>query len=312
MKRSLEGECALFEVSNLRVGGALGLNPTLLIGSIFYRGDKLLENEEGTSFNRERARIELEEAERLCEELALQFGVDVVFPSVKSVDSILPFMAEFESLVLFLDSPDPKARIRSYKFSRELGLEERVVVNGISVDTSNEELEAIRDSKIEAAVLLVFDPKNPYYSIMPESKLEILKKLLLLTEEAKISKKLVDIVVLDPGSLGLCALALRMVREKYRFPVGCAPANALGGVSKKLFSEAGATGIHSSTAAILRCYGADFIMYGPVRRIRYVAYALATTDSILATMRGLRTKSKTLHPLTKFFKKVQKTFTSPW
>lgn len=307
--RMIDVESVEYEVANVKLGGVLGKNPTLLIGTIFYRGDKLLGKEDGTCIDKNRAKIEVEDAMRLSENLGLQFGLDVVFPSVESVDYILPFMVEFENLLLFLDSPNPKARVKAYQRSRELGVEDRVVANGIYPEMEVEEVNAIRESKIKAGLLLAFDPRNPYYSLKPESKLELLKGMLETCKAAALEKPIVDVVVLDPGSIGLAVKSLELVKREYKLPTGCAPANALGGVSKKLFSEVGASGIHSGVASLLRCYGADFIMYGPVRRIRYVAYAIATIDSILAVMSGVRV-SKYRHPLNNFFKNIQKTFVS--
>lgn len=83
--------------------------------------------------------------------------------------------------------------------SSELGLIHRVVANGIYVNTSEEEIETLRESKIENAILLAFDPVNPYQSIHPEDRLEIIRsKLLEIASKAGVKGILIDAVALDP------------------------------------------------------------------------------------------------------------------
>lgn len=112
--------------------------------------------------------------------------------------------------------------------SSELGLIHRVVANGIYVNTSEEEIETLRESKIENAILLAFDPANPYQSIHPEDRLEIIRsKLLEIASKAGVKGILIDAVVLDPASIGLSASTIYLVKNELGYPSGCAPANAL-------------------------------------------------------------------------------------
>jgi len=113
------------------------------------------------------------------------------------------------------------------------------------------------------------------------------------------------------ASIALSAEAIKAFREELRLPSGCAPANALGPISKKTMSYfEEAIGIHSAVITLLRLSGADFIFYGPVRRAKYVASAAAMSDALLAytLMReGLRISRR--HPLRTILRVVQKMFT---
>ncbi len=300
------------KIGSITIGGVPGDNPVLLIGSLFYHGDKLLIDERKGVIDKEKARKQLAEAKMLAEEYGVHFAIDLILPSIESVDNIMSFITEFEDLVLFLDSPDPNARIRAYILSKENGITSRVVANGIYNNTTERELEALRDASINTAVLLAFDPANPHQSMMPSDRLRVLEeKLLPLAKKADIENILVDAVVLDPASIGISASTIKLVKDKYGFPSGCAPANALGPVSKTRFKIEEVAGIHGGTAVFLRLMGADFIMYGPVKRIKYVAPAVAFADGLLgylARYEGVRISRK--HPLRKILKNVQKMFTS--
>ncbi len=300
------------KIGSITIGGVPGDNPVLLVGSLFYHGDKLLLDEEKGVVDEEKARKQLIDAKTLAEEYGVYFAVDLILPSVKSIDNIMSFVAEFEDLVLFLDSPDPNARVRAYSLVKEYGINHRVVANGIYTNTGEEELKALRNADINTAVLLAFDPANPHQSMMPSDRLRVLEeKLLPLAEKAGIENILVDAVVLDPASISISASTIRLVKDKYGFPSGCAPANALGPVSKTRFRLEEVAGIHGGTSVFLRLMGADFIMYGPVKRIKYVAPAVAFVDGLLgylARYEGIRVNRE--HPLRKILKNVQKMFTS--
>ena len=298
-----------FDIAGVKLGGELGENPTLLVGSVFYHGDKLLANEEEGVFSREKARRVIEDAASLADRYGLRFGLDVIFPSPRSVDRIMPFVSELD-LPLFLDSPSRDARIKAYSMAKELGLANRCVANGIGVTTDEEELRAIRESGIRAAVLLAFDPRNPAASMRPEARLEIVRGALLpKAEKAGVDKPLLDAIVLDPASIAISAEAVRLFRTELGLPSGCAPANALGPVSKKAFSPEEVISIHSAVAVMLRVFGTDFILYGPVKRIKHLAPAVAMVDGLLgylAKQRGARVGRG--HPMRTLLRRVQQLF----
>ncbi len=291
------------------IGGEPGENPTWLVGSLFYMGDKALLDEKGV-IDKGLVEKRINEALSIADEYGLVFAVDLVFPSVESVEPILDYMAGFDDLVLFLDSPDPEARARSYLLAREKGLLDRVVGNGLYTDSPGGELEAIKESGLQYIVAMAFDPRNPAGSISPESRIRLLEEVLIpKAMEVGVENILVDAIVIDPASIALSAETIRLVKEKHGYPSGCAPANALGPVSKKRVGVESMISIHGGAAVFLRAIGADFIMYGPVSRIKYVAEAVALTDSLLAySLKQRGVKIPRSHPLYKYLRKIQKLF----
>jgi tetrahydromethanopterin S-methyltransferase subunit H len=69
--------------------------------------------------------------------------------------------------------------------------------------------------------------------------------------------------------------------------------------------------VHGTVAAMLRVLGADYVMYGPIGRIKYIAQSVAVADSLLGYM--LRREGAKLppnHPLRRFWREIQKLFAS--
>ncbi|MET1160082.1 MAG: tetrahydromethanopterin S-methyltransferase subunit H [Thermoprotei archaeon] len=296
-----------YRIGQYIIGGLPGENPVWLVGSIFYLGDKLLLSEKG-EFDRLGASEKIEEASNIAEEYGVVFGLDVVFPSSESVDKILPFVAEYD-IPLFLDSPDPLVRAKSYRLAREIGVNDRSIANGVFIDSPYEEIEALRDSGIKTTVVMLFDPRKPAETLYPENRIKLLDKLLELARKAGIENIIVDAIVIDPASIAFSAETVYLVKKNYGYPSGCAPANALGPASKKSIGIENMYGVHGGIAAYLRLHGADYIMYGPLSRIKYIAPVVSIIDSLLGySLRRKGISISGVHPLKKLFREIQKLF----
>ncbi len=296
----------------VKIGGRLGEFPTLMVGSVLFEGDPSLVDPFNGVIDAESVMRAIALGKEIIEDKGLQFGVDFIIPSKNLAEKVAELIAE-AGVLAFVDSPDPEAKAVAYRAIKDLGAEEIAVANGIDITSTEDELRALKSSGIEAAVLLAFNPMDPLKSIMPEEKVKILKEVLIPKAlDAGIKVLLADAVVLDPASIALSAEAIKAIRDELEIPAGCAPANALGNVSKKNFRiPEDAVGAHSAITTYLRLHGADFIFYGPVKRAKYVASAAAVTDAMLAyslKRRGAKIETRK-HPMKLMLKELQKLFT---
>jgi len=308
---SFSVEQKVFEVYGVKFGGVPGLNPTVVIGSLFYTGDRKLVNACEGVIDKEATIREIEFAKSVAEEYGLKLAIDLIGSSTKLFEKTLPLIADIANTPILIDSPSPKVRIAGYKLAYEIGVSDRCIANGLYINSPREEYEAIREYKIAASVVMGFDPSRASTTLTPSSRLELVtNKLIPKARHYGIDRILLDAVVLDPSSISLCGITIRLFKDKLGLPSGAAPANALGQVSKRSFRVEDATGIHSSSAVYLRLMGADFIFYGPLKRIKYIASALSTVDSLLGYL--LRLEGKRLdrqHPISKLLKRLHHVFT---
>lgn len=300
-----------FIIADTTFGGMPGSRPTVLIGSLFYTGDKSVINHKEGIIDKKKVENSIRKAEEVAEKYSLPLAIDLVAYTSKAMENYLSFICDLTNAPIFLDGVEEEARVRAYQLAKELGLNHRVIGNAIYTHTKDDELMVIKENNIEAMVLMAFDAVNPASSLMPNDRIKILKENLLpKAEKANVKKPLVDVVVLDPASIALSSATISRIKEKYGLPTGCAPANALGSISKKTFGEEGAFGIQGGTAVFLQMSAADFIFYGPIGRIKYVAPAVAITDAYLgylSRLEGERPPRK--HPYNTLLRKIQRFFT---
>ncbi|NPA99327.1 MAG: tetrahydromethanopterin S-methyltransferase subunit H [Crenarchaeota archaeon] len=293
---------------NIVIGGLPGLKPLLMVGSVFYIGDKCLGRE---GIDRSCVEEKYSRAVEAADKYGLKLGVDLIVPDKSLAEQIVDTIDLFSPPV-FLDVPDEDARTLVYKMVKEKDLGDRIVANGIDPYTGEELLRLMRDAGIDSAVLLLFDPKNPTGSLRPHDRLDLLEeKLLPLVMKYGFKNLLVDAIVLDPASIALSSETIFLVKKKHGLPSGCAPANSIGVISRKKHGSQTYYSVNAAVIAYLRTMGADYIMYGPMKRLETLAEAAATIDSLLAynhLQEGKRIPRS--HPLRKYWKNIQRLFTS--
>lgn len=293
---------------NIVLGGFPGEKPLLMIGSVFYMGDKCLTDD---SVSRECVEDKYTRALEAADKYGLIVGVDLIIPDKSFAEKIVDIMDLFRPPV-FLDVPDEDARPIAYRLVEEKGLGSRVVANGIDPYMDEELLGLIRGAGIDSAVLLLFDPKNPTSSLKPGDRLSLLEeKLVPVAIRHGFKNILVDAIVLDPASIALSGETIYLVKKKHGLPSGCAPANSIGIISRKKHGSQTYYSVNAAVIAYLRTMGADYIMYGPIKRLETLAEAAATIDSLLAyshLQEGKRIPRN--HPLRKYWKNIQRLFAS--
>ncbi len=111
-----------YDIKGVKVGGQPGQYPTVMIGSIFYHGDKIVENEEEGIFDKKKA------DERLNKEaeLSAKFGnpriVDVVASFPSAAAKYVKYIADATDSPFLIDGTTESVRIaRSENCKRNWG-----------------------------------------------------------------------------------------------------------------------------------------------------------------------------------------------
>lgn len=299
-------EQKVYDVAGVKIGGQPGEHPTVLIGTIFYDGHKIVEDSSKGKFDRKRAEELINRQDEISDETGVPCILDVVGEHSDALIKYIGFVSEVTDTPFLMDGIDADTRLETLRFIVESGLEERTVYNSIFKEADENELKTIRDTKVNSCILFSYsnDPS-------PEAKLELLenvpgknKGLLEMAGKAGISQPMIDTAVLDVPSIGLSSRAAQLIKQKYGLPSGCAPANGLSlWRTTSTFSREFYRACESSAAVFVQSLGGDFILYGPIESAPTVFPAVATYDGILAYTAKweVRTSPRSSHPLFKLF-----------
>jgi len=301
-----EKEQKMFRVGNFQVGGQPGELPTVLIGTIFYQDDKIVENEKTGEFDKQKAEEFIAKQSELSEKTGNPCMIDVVGFSPEAICRYIDFVANLTDAPILVYSPSTDVKISAIQHSAEVGISNRIIYNHIAYFTKEEEVTSLREAEIKSAVILAFNLSNPRST----GRIEILngtstqESLLQLAERSGVENILVDGAPCDIPGVGMAAKAIHLIKDNFGLPAGGTPYRQLlqwtrlkeyGVVAKKTCM--------ASCLTVLQHAGADFLLYGPIKNAEITFPAVAMTDAIIAyAMReeGIKTKTKN-HPLYKIF-----------
>jgi len=271
-------EQMVFEIAGVKIGGNIGENPTVMIGSIFYKGDKTVKDEINGEFDQEAAKKLIVKTEELSEKTGLPAMLDVISTNPKSAEKYLRFAAETTEMPLLIDAVSHEAAIRSLEVARDLGIEERTIYNSISPDTKESIYRKIKEVNLKSAIVLTYSTRA---IISSKERVRFLESLIPKVKAAGIENILVDTVVMDISTLGLACKAIYEVKDQYGYPAGCSAHNAVSSwkaLRKK--KDPLLTSVCSSVASSLPvAIGADFILYGPINDAEYIFPAICLIDA---------------------------------
>jgi tetrahydromethanopterin S-methyltransferase subunit H len=294
----------VYDIGGVKIGGERVETPTVLIGTIFYSGHKIVENPAKGLFNKAKAEEILNAQDELAEITGNPCMVDVVGDTPEGMVRYVEFVSDATDSPFLLDGVNAETRIHAVRYVEEVGLTSRAVYSTISHTTKEAELRTIKDAGIESAIVFAFSTYDP----TPEGKLSLLKKmdggpgLLEMAEKAGVAKPIIDTAVLDISSLALACKAIRMVKDEYGYPAGCAPANGMSLWKKARRDKSYYKASEVSASVYTVSMGADFILYGPITSAKTVFPAVATYEALM----GYRSKWEGVkpaegHPVYKMF-----------
>jgi tetrahydromethanopterin S-methyltransferase subunit H len=278
-------EQKIFDIGGVKIGGQPGQLPTVMIGSIFYHGDKVINNEEEGTFDK----VQAEEILRAEAEVSQKTGnpriVDVCGAWPKAIVKFIDFVSERIEGPFLVDGTTAAVRAVAAKHVGEIGLSDRAVFNSISPEAKPEELEAIKDAKITASILLTYNSKNMTIA----GKLSTLrdspdrKGLISVVLEAGVHKMLVDTTVLDIPDPGPVAKACYTVKKEFGLPSGAGVHNAVDRWVSRKKQDPLAYRINNAVAHVTPIVmGANFLLYGPAKRAAEIYPACGLADAYVS------------------------------
>lgn len=274
---NFKSEQKIFRIGSVNVGGLPGQRPVVLVGTLFYHGQRLVKDENVGTFDEEAAESLVKAQDEMSDKTGSPCMIDVVGASVPAMKRHLEFVADHTKAPIMIDSPSADMRVTGLSYAREQGILDRVVYNSINPMSKPDELKAVQASGVSSAVLLAYNMKD----FSSNGRITAVKELVSKKGEFGAEKLLIDTCVLDLPTLGQALRALFELKNELGYPVGCGAHNAVAlwkGLKTKMGEQAVKpclAAVNAATASV----GADFILYGPIDNAKVVFPAVAMVDA---------------------------------
>jgi tetrahydromethanopterin S-methyltransferase subunit H len=293
-------------VAGVKFGGQPGELPSVLCGTIFYHGHKIVEDEERGIFDRKAAERLISRQEELSEETGCPCVLHLYARSTLAFEKYLDFIEPVWNGPFIIDSADAATRGSAALLASELGYADRAIYNSISLATDEREAQALLDSEVDSAIILAYNPAEPGV----DGSLAVLetggkvreKGLLPMAREMGLVNLLIDPAVVPLGSGAGSALRFSVAaKARLGLPIGSGIHNAVSSwpwLSQKemmvrKFCDAAA-------AAMQLIAAADFLLYVPIESADIIFPAAAMADILVAeAVRDLEIAPGEMHPLHK-------------
>lgn len=278
-----QAEQKRYTFGKVSIGGALGENPTVLVGSIFYHKQKSIDfNEETGEFNHSEAERLVKTQEEFSDKTGLPCMLDVVIPSKKWIGKVLDFVDSVGTTPIFLDAPSAEIRVAALDYVRQTGILDKCIYNSLTPESKPDEFGKIKEVGLKAAVLLAYNTRD----MTATGRVNAIKQILPLAVQNNIEKMLIDTCVLDVPTLGSAFKAIFDLKNELGYPAGCGAHNAIGtwrGLKKKMGTQA-VKPCSAVANALTIAAGADWILYGPVEDAAFVFPAVAMVNAAFAQL----------------------------
>ena len=303
---NFERDQQIVQIGDVEFGGQPGELPTVLIGSLFYQGQKILEDPIKGIFAKSKAEELINTQEELSEQTGIPHCVDVVGETPEAIIRALEFVAETTEAPLLIGGVNKITRLAGASYVKDVGLESRAVYNTLGGDATDEEIKGIREIGIKSGILLAYSIHHLY----PKDKVKLLlgsekePGLLDTANQAGFENILVDTAVIDMPGVVLATEAIYWIKKELGIPTGTAPTNSIDNWTRIKEFTFGSTVCYPGISIFAQTMGADFIFYGAIERAPKIFPACAMTDALIAyrarIINKIRPKTKE-HPLYKIF-----------
>ena len=302
----LSKEQKVCEVGGVKFGGQPGEYPTVVVSSIFQKGDKVFEGKRKEGFDEKRAEELLKTQDKLWQETGVPGMADIVANTGKEFQTFIDFVTSVTDMPFCIDAWVMKPKLEGAAYCAEKGLLDRMFYNSLTVweQDLETEIREISQMGVKHVLLVAFDQEDQ----MPSGRISGTQKLLDAIDKvgAKFESIFVDTSVMNGPATAFCGVANRMVKEKWGFPTASAPSNGsyMWKEARELWGFKGWSAADSALEALSSFFYHDMIFSGPMAGAPRIFPAVAMADAFTATAAFAETKKlpkDSNHPLFKRF-----------
>ncbi len=300
--RRFNTEQKVYDIAKVKVGGQPGELPTFVIGSIFWLGQKMVQDANKGIFDAQEAEKIINTIQTQSDQSGVPYGLDVVGTTEEAFSKYIDFVAKHCEAPIMLDAMSPKTRMAAADMVKKMGLADRCFYNSVYKGVTDAELAKLKESGIKMSIVLADNPKDNSL----DGKMKIIEEALALADKGGITKPLIDTAIpAFAPDMGTAVRTIPIMKEKYGHPVGLGSGNVvttMGWVKAHVGKEF-RQGCATATHAIMQTMGANWLMVGPAERAEWFMPSIAVVDTYIASAAAdLETRPLSDdHPIFKLF-----------
>ena len=130
----LSTEQRIYEIGGVKIGGQPGEYPTVLVPSIFQKGDRVFEGtKRKEGFNKKRAEAILKNTAMLSEQTGIPCMADIVANTGEEFRTYVDFVTSVTEMPFCIDAWVMKAKLQGARYCAEKGLLDRMFYNSLTI-----------------------------------------------------------------------------------------------------------------------------------------------------------------------------------
>ncbi len=281
---SFTSDQKIIELNDFKIGGLPGENPTLMMGSLFYKDEFETPKE-----SLDEASQLIQKQRDLADKTALNPMADILIHEKDEVEWKIDFALDNISGMFSLDIPEAEVRIKALEYLKELNALDRVLYNSLNLGLTDEELEVLQENPPEAAIGLAYNPQDHGVQgrlDVIENGGDLLSKGILKRAKEIDTKVLLDTAA-TPFGEGACETlrAIPVFKSEIGLPVGCSLHNTVQSwlwLKEYEDREDVEPVLDTAVDGLPVTLGADFIYYGPIENAKNEFPTIAMVDKLIA------------------------------
>jgi tetrahydromethanopterin S-methyltransferase subunit H len=304
---SFDTEQQVCEVGGVKFGGLPGEYPTVVVPSIFQKGDKVFEGaKRKQGFNEKRAEDLLKMTYKFSTETGVPCMADIVANTGEEFRNYIDFIISVTDMPFCIDAWTMKPKLEGAKYCADKGLLNRMFYNSLTIweKEIEKEVKEIAEIGVKHVLLVAFDQEDQ----MPSGRITGTQKVLDVIEKVGVEFEsiFVDTSVMNGPATAICSMANRLIKEKWGFPCASAPSNGsyMWKAAREMWGFKGWAGADAALEGLAATMYHDMIFSGPMAGSSRLFPAVAMADAFTATFVFAETKrlpSLDSHPLNKLF-----------
>jgi tetrahydromethanopterin S-methyltransferase subunit H len=222
-----EKEQQFWDFNGTKLGGQPGEYPTVLAASIFYNKHEIVLDDKTGKIDKAKAEALWNRCQELSDTVGIPHFIQILAEYPEAFESYFTWFDSIDNKTAFLmDSSVPKALAHACKYVTEVGLAHRAIYNSINGSILPDNIEALKNSDVDSAIVLAFNPADP--SVAGREKVLVAggvagqaKGMIPIAEECGITRPILDTAAtplgLGSGSAYREILACKAI---HGFPTG--------------------------------------------------------------------------------------------